>query len=327
MKTTTLARASQRAANRITQPAGIALVATAAATAGLAAFNAVQARRATRANPATGEFVSVDGVKLHYIAEGEGPTIVLLHGNAVTAEDWTASGVFAKLVKTNRVIAFDRPGFGHSERPRSTVWTPSAQARLITKALQAIGEDRVTVVGHSFGTLVALALAAEKRELVFSLVLIGGYYYPTARVDVAFAAPPAIPVLGDVIRYTSSPLLGRAFQPAAEKQMFAPAKVSEGWRTQFPLELALRPSQIRAAAADAAIMIPAAAALHRKLPQVATTIIAGDGDKVVDHQAHSERFAGELPGSELLIVPGAGHMVHHTAAGKVAEAIRKRASA
>ncbi len=315
--------ASRERSWRSSSPALFAAAASATATIGLAGLNAIRARRATQANPPSGEFVTVREVELHYLARGEGPTIVLLHGNAVMLEDWLASGIFNTLAKTHRVIAFDRPGFGHSDRPRSTVWTPVAQAQLIAEALKALGEDEVTLVGHSFGATVALALALEQPDLVSSLVLIGGYYYPSARLDVVIAAPPAVPVVGDVIRYTASPLLGAAAKPAMERKMFAPAPVSAGWQKQFPFEMTLRPSQIRAAAADAALMIPAAAALAKRLPslRVPLTIIAGNSDQVVDAEAQSSRVARETSASELLLVEGAGHMVHHTATERVAAAI------
>jgi len=328
MAATTIDPSAAEGSARISRSAMFALAASTAA-AGLAGFNAVRARRATRAHPPLGEFVTVEGVRLHYVARGAGPTVVLLHGNGVMIEDWLASGVFDALTATNRVIAFDRPGFGHSERPRTTVWTPSAQARLIAEALKMLGEDEVTVVGHSFGTLVALALAAEHRAQVSSLVLIAGYFYPSARADVLLAAPPAVPVVGDVLRYTASPLLGAALRPGMEKQMFAPAPVSRGWRTEFPFEMSLRPSQIRAAAADAALMIPAAAALAEQLPdlRLPVTIIAGTGDKIVDHRAQSSRLAGDMAGSELLLIGDAGHMVHHAAPVRIAGAITARAAA
>jgi pimeloyl-ACP methyl ester carboxylesterase len=309
---------------RFSRPALFALAASATATAGLAAFNIVRARQATETNPPLGEFIAVDGVDLHYLAQGSGAAVLLLHGNGTSIEDWVASGVLGSLANSHRVLAFDRPGFGHSSRPRSTLWTPVAQARLIAKALDKLGEKKVTVVGHSFGTLVALALAAKRPDLVTSLVLIAGYYHPSARIAVAFAAPPALPVVGDVIRYTASPLVGAAAKPAMEKQMFAPAPVSKGWREQFPFAMTLRPGQIRAAAADAALMIPAAAALAERRPKsgLPLTIIAGRGDKVVDQESQSARLAEEMEGSELLLIEGAGHMVHHTASKKVVDAIK-----
>ncbi|MGZ8346526.1 MAG: alpha/beta fold hydrolase, partial [Allosphingosinicella sp.] len=176
----------------------------AAAALGAAAFNGIRTRRAQARNPALGCVIEVDGVDLHYLEKGTGPLVVLLHGNGTMIEDWVASGIFERLAETHRVIAFDRPGFGHSSRPRSVVWTPAAQARLIASALSSLGAPRATVVGHSFGTMVAVALGLNHPDMVGSLVLIAGYYYPSARLDAVLAAPPAIPVVGDAIRFTLS---------------------------------------------------------------------------------------------------------------------------
>jgi pimeloyl-ACP methyl ester carboxylesterase len=303
---------------------GLGAAGAAAAAAGAALYNAAGARKAEEANPPLGSFVEVDGVRLHYLEKGAGPLVVLLHGNATMIEDWLAAGIFDALAKTNRVIAFDRPGFGHSDRPRSTIWTPAAQARLIAAALVRKGESSpATIVGHSFGTLVASELGLRHPELVRALVLIAGYYYPSARPDAVLAAPPAIPIVGDAIRYTVSPLLGAAMKRSMEAQMFAPAPVSAGWKQRFPFEMTLRPSQIRASAAEAALMVPASASLAARLAELRrpVTIIAGDGDKVVSTSGQSQRLARALPGSELVIVEAAGHMVHHSAPERVAAAI------
>jgi pimeloyl-ACP methyl ester carboxylesterase len=300
----------------------------AGAAAGAAAvYNSSRARQADRANPPEGQFVEVDGVRLHYLTRGTGPLVVLLHGNGTMIQDWLASGVVDKLAATHRVVAFDRPGFGHSERPRTVIWTPAAQAGLIAAALRSLGEGPATVVGHSFGTLVALSLALDHPEAVSKLVLIGGYYYPSFRADALLGAPPAIPVIGDVIRHTVSPLLGRALKPVTERHMFAPAPVSEGWREDFPFAMTLRPRQIRAAAAEAGMMVPAAAALAPRIAELTTklTVIAGKDDKVVDAASQSGRLAAEVPGSELSLVDGAGHMVHHSATDFVVAAIARGA--
>jgi pimeloyl-ACP methyl ester carboxylesterase len=294
-----------------------------AAAMGAAAFNAIRARRAEDSNPPIGSFVEADGVRLHYLERGTGPLIVLLHGNGTMIEDWLASGVFEALARTNRVIAFDRPGFGHSERPRSTVWTPAAQARLIAAALAAMGEGAATIVGHSFGTMVAAELCLGHPERVSALVLVGGYYYPSVRADAALAAPAAIPVVGDAMRYTVSPLVAAAMKRSMEAQIFAPAPVSAGWKAQFPFEMTLRPSQIRAASAEAALTVAGAASLAPRLGAltVPVTLVAGKGDKVVSTGDQSVRLAGTLAGSELRLVEGAGHMVHHSATGEVVRAI------
>lgn len=299
----------------------------AAAAAGLAAYNIAKTRRVEAENPPTGAFVEIDGVRLHYLEQGKGSPIVLLHGNGATAEDWTASGLFDQLAGSHRVIAFDRPGFGHSDRPRSTIWTPRAQARLIARALEQLGVEQPLVVGHSFGTLVTLALALDHPESVGGIVLIGGYFYGTVRADALLTAPPAIPVIGDVMRFTVSPLIAQAVSPLAAKKIFHPAPVSEKF-DDFPIELAFRPSQIRAEAAEAGMMIPAAATLNNRLEELnlPVTIIAGAGDKMVFPGPQSARLHDALPQSRLHMIDGAGHMVHYTATDQVAAAIQEAAA-
>ena len=156
-------------------------VATAASLAAMTAYNIYRARKAEREHPPTGRFVTVDGVRLHYIEKGEGPPVVLLHGNVVTAEDFRTSGVLELLARRHRVIAFDRPGFGYSDRPHGSAWSARAQADLLRDALVVLGIKRPVVLGHSWGAAVALALALNHPDDVRGLVLLSGYYYPTLR--------------------------------------------------------------------------------------------------------------------------------------------------
>jgi pimeloyl-ACP methyl ester carboxylesterase len=162
------------------------------------------AQKAERRNPPLGRFITVNGVRLHYVERGTGIPLVLLHGNGSMIEDFQSSGLIDLAAKKYRVIAIDRPGFGYSERPRSTVWTPEAQADLIAAALKKIGVPSAIILGHSWGTLVALALAMKYPQEVQALVLASGYYYPNARADVVILSPPAIPLIGDVLSYTLS---------------------------------------------------------------------------------------------------------------------------
>ncbi|WP_309244031.1 alpha/beta fold hydrolase, partial [Caballeronia sp. EK] len=127
----------------------------------------------------------------------------------MTLQDGLCSGLFDRLAERHRVIAFDRPGFGYSERPRDRLWTSLAQARLFHQAFNALNLQSPVVLGHSWGTLVALDLAVEFPANVRGLMLVSGYYYPSARLDAAISAPAAIPLLGDAMRYTVSPVSAR----------------------------------------------------------------------------------------------------------------------
>jgi pimeloyl-ACP methyl ester carboxylesterase len=292
-----------------------------------ALLNARRARNAERANPPLGKFIDVNGVRLHYIERGSGEPLVLLHGNGTMAQDFLTSGLIDEAAKTYRVIAFDRPGYGHSSRPRFRIWTPTAQARLIHDALAKLGISQAIVLGHSWGAIVATRLALNHPNMVKSLVLTSGYYYPTVRADVLTQSWPAIPVVGDLLRYTVGPWLGRAMWPQMTRRMFGPQPVTPNFQA-LSKELATRPSQMRAAAAESLLMVPSAFAARRKYRRLSmpVIIVAGEEDRIANIHRQSERLHQEIPGSKLLRVPGAGHMVHQTANDEVMTAITEAAA-
>lgn len=288
-----------------------------------AAYNRGKTKKAEACTPRIGSFVRVDGTPLHYVRAGSGPRVLLLHGNGVMLQDWLASGVFDELSKTNEVIAIDRPGFGYSGRPRSVIWTPQAQATAIAKALRQLRFTGATVVGHSLGGLVALALGLDHPEVVSRLVLVSGYYFPTPRADLVLNSLPAIPVVGDILRHTISPITTRAMMPHVEKMMFAPQAVSERWKDNFPSDMIARPSQVRALAADSALAIPATICLSKRYAslRIPTTIVSGDRDKIVRYEGQAQRLHATIPGSEFVLLKGFGHMVHYTAREAILDAI------
>lgn len=304
--------------------ASTALLAGAAVLGAAALWNNARARRAEREHPPSGRFIEVDGIRLHYLERGAGPPVVLLHGNVVSAEDYAWSGVLDLVANGHRVVAFDRPGFGYSDRPHGKLWTPGAQADLLRRAFAQLGLERPVVVGHSWGTQAALALALDHPDAIGGLVLLSGYYKPTARIDVPLSAPPAIPVIGDVMRYTVAPLFGSAMLPINLKAMFAPQAVPERFSHNFPYGFPVRPGQIRAEAQDAVTMVPGAAAMRSQYSdlRLPVTIMAGIDDQIVDADNQSVWFHHMVAGSELQLVPGAGHMVHYAVPEQVAAAIR-----
>jgi pimeloyl-ACP methyl ester carboxylesterase len=301
-------------------------VGAAAALGAAALYNRKQAQDAERRYPPIGRFLEVDGVRLHYIEQGQGDPLVLIHGNGTMIQDFTVSGLVDRLAERYRVIVIDRPGYGYSARPR-LLWTPRAHARLFQKALAQLGVEQATLYGHSWGTLVAVALALEAPSLVRGLVLGSGYYFPTLRADTFLLSPPAIPVIGDAMRYTISPLVARAILPGTIKRVFQPAPVPERFEREFPKALMLRPLQLRAAAEDAALMTPSAMALegHYRELTMPVTIITGADDQIADVGRQSARLHQELPHSELIVLPGLGHMIHHLTPDAVAVAIDRTA--
>jgi len=308
-------------------PYAVAAAATVGALAISALVNRHLAKSAENDNPPAGRFLEVNGVRLHYVERGSGAPLVLLHGNGSMIQDFETSGLIDLAAKNHRVIVFDRPGFGHSDRPRNVVWTPAAQAELINSALHRLDVSHAIVLGHSWGASVAVALALKYPKLVQGLVLASGYYYPTLRPDVVALSAPAVPLVGDILGHTLSPIVSRVMWPLLMAKIFGPRSVPRKFEG-FPKEMALRPSQIRASAAESALMIPDAFHFrdeyaNLKMPVV---IIAGEKDRLIDIDKQSARLHSDVSQSKFHRVPGTGHMIHQTATGLVMSAIDEVAS-
>lgn len=299
-----------------------ALLATALGLAGLGLLNQLSARLAERRHPPKGRFLTVDGIRLHYTDRGEGSPVVLIHGNAVSGDDWETSLISPILSRSHRVVAFDRPGFGHSDRPRGRSWTADAQADLLHAALRRLGVERPVLVGHSWGTLAALAMAERHSSDVAGLVLVSGYYFESMQLDALQAGVGVSPVLGDLLRNTIVPVLGWLQTPFLKRILFDPAPVPPRFHKAYSPAMALRPSQLRATFGDGALMIPGVSRLrpHYRELRLPVVILAGDGDKVVA-LGQAERLQAALPHASLRIVRGAGHMVHHLAQREVVHAV------
>ena len=93
-----------------------------------------------------GRIVEVDHIRLHLLDRGPvadrgRPPVVVLHGNGSLIQDPLSSGLVDQLAQEHRVIVFDRPGYGHSERPRGRAWTPEAQAEQRIKDILRAAES------------------------------------------------------------------------------------------------------------------------------------------------------------------------------------------
>src|SRR5215213_7653660 len=311
-----VARAAVRHGNKVVQHTSKAVRQT------RKAVQALEAEQVHRPRP-LGRFVEVDGVRVQYIARGKGRPVVLIHGNGTMAEDFVICGLLDQLAKHYRVIALDRPGFGHTDRPRFRVWTASAQAHLVHRVLERLNVERPVIVGHSWGTLVALALAVGGWRELRGLVLLSGYYYPTRRADVALSAPLAIPGVGDAARSLVPQAVGHLLAPQAFRHVFWPQAVPARFKAQFPVEITIDPVQQRASAEDTATLNTAAALLqpHYSGLRVPVAIITGNMDAIVDARGHSCRLHQQVSESTLTILPGQGHMIHYSARPQIGRAV------
>jgi 2-hydroxy-6-oxo-octa-2,4-dienoate hydrolase len=124
--------------------------------------------------PEIGETIDANGVKTNYLEAGAGPPVVLVHGSGpgVTAyANWRL--VIPALSERFRVIAPDMVGFGFSERPDGADYSVQTWADQVVGLLDALGLDKASIVGNSFGGAIALKVASQHPDRVDKLVLMG----------------------------------------------------------------------------------------------------------------------------------------------------------
>jgi pimeloyl-ACP methyl ester carboxylesterase len=113
----------------------------------------------------------VDGLALHYVVQGRGPAVILLHGLGGFAESWRHN--IDALATRATVYAIDLPGFGRSAKPR-TLYRLSYFARAVHGFMQALGIAQASLVGHSLGGSVAVTYALTHPTRVERLALLAG---------------------------------------------------------------------------------------------------------------------------------------------------------
>ena len=126
------------------------------------------------AHTQVGKYVDVGGLKTFYIEKGEGPTIVLMHGCSVAIDSqvtWFKN--IDALAERFRVIAFDQPGFGHTDMPHEGHFLfREERTRHAINFLDALGLDTVILVGHSEGAYMGTRIAIQQPDRVARLVVV-----------------------------------------------------------------------------------------------------------------------------------------------------------
>jgi pimeloyl-ACP methyl ester carboxylesterase len=280
-----------------------------------AAFTYLYARTIERRFPPTGRFVEVDGCRLHYREEGpnEEPargTVVLLHGASSNLVE-SMLGLGGSLSQSYRVLAFDRPGHGWSGRkPGLSEAEPARQAVLIAGALRQLGVRNAVIVGHSWSGTIIPHLALDHADVTGAILVLSGITSPwpggyigwyrrliASRAGWLFMRTLAVPVL-------------LMLRPSMKRKTFRPQAAPPGIVTEGFIPLAFRPRTYEANMQDFAVMYDAVLRQSMRYREIRlpVTVVAGDRDEIVWTDLHSVSFAREVPGAELILMPGIGHM-------------------
>jgi pimeloyl-ACP methyl ester carboxylesterase len=300
----------------------IGVVAAAATSLGVARLEA--------AHPPTGQFVEVQGVRLHVAvlglprnAPGAEPAIVLVHGASGNLEDMRLA-LGEKLAASHRVILIDRPGHGWSARPEcDDDASPARQAELVAGALEQLGVRRAILIGHSWGGAFATAYALAFPERTAGLVLLSAPTHPWPADPGWYNRLALLPYIGPLFVRTCVLPLGLLLAAGASRSVFEPQAVPEDYMRRAAILLVLRPKTFYSNARDLALL---EGFIRAQVPRYVdlrtpTVIISGDRDTMVSPQINARALAAILPRAKLVLLKDIGHMSHHAAPEVVAAAI------
>lgn len=271
--------------------------------------------------PAADRSVAVEGGRIAYLEDGPGEgargTVVLLHGAAGNAYD-PMEGFGRHLARAGfRVLAFDRPGYGNSERiAGGEAASPAFQARALGAALERIGTGPVILAGHSWSGALALRMALDRPQQVAGLVLVAPVAMPLPPVPLPWWAGLALkPPVTWLLTQTIAVPLGLGFFPDLGRRVFRPEPPVEGYVAASRAPLILRPGPALANIQDLAGL---PAALAEQAPRYGTlrvpsVIVAGDADPIVVTRLQADPLSREIPGARRVVLPGRGHMLTYTA--------------
>lgn len=286
-------------------------------------------KRAMASHPPEGQILMVDGHRVHAVVLGPDQPradVVLIHGASGNTRDFTHD-LAHQLAQTYRVIVFDRPGLGYTDRINKTGATLQQQVGLLSQAAVQLGADKPIVVGQSYGGSVALAWSVYHPDRLSALVLLAAAsqtwesgldtYYTV--LSNRWLGPLVIPYL---TAYVHDERVNMEL-----KAIFSPQQPPKGYDEHIGAGLTLRRDSLRANALQRAnlkeeirAMIPEYGSI-----QVPTEILHGDADMTVGLHIHSVPLSQQIPDAQLTVLPGIGHMPQHASKPQIITAIDRAA--
>lgn len=288
---------------------------------GLATLALWTDRRVNAAVPPVGRFVELPDSRLHVVDQGSGPVLLLVHGLGGQLRHFTY-GLVPLLAQRFRVIAVDRPGSGHSTRVPGASASLEHQADTLVTLLDRLGVGRATVVGHSLGGAISLALALRHPARVNGLALIAPLTH-----EPEDGLPPCFrgldirsPALRRFVAWTFALPVFIARSQTILNYVFSPEAVPRDMPKRGGGLLSLKPAQFIASSTDLGAIeasLPGQVAAYATL-RTPVHMLYGRGDKVLSPATQGQAFVQAVPHTKLTLVNG-GHMlpvtqVHATAA-------------
>ena len=253
----------------------------------------------------TDDYLDLDGLRLHYVAAGDGEPVVLLHGWPTSSFLWR--NVMPEIAKGNRVIALDLPGFGLSDKPLDVSYSFRYFDRVLSDAFDALGLESTSLAVHDLGGPVGLYWACQHTERLQRLALLNTLVYPEVSwAVVLFVAACRLPGIRSYVASPAGLRFAMRFGVADRRRLTdealanvqAPFVSRDARRALLKAGQNLSPKGFKEIAA--------------KLPSldVPVRVIYGERDRILPDVAKTmHRVQGDLPQTEVTVLADCGHFL------------------
>ncbi len=267
--------------------------------------------------PFTDRYIEIKGNLVHYVDEGAGPPLLLLHGNPTWS--FAYRGIIQRLSESFRCVALDYPGFGLSVARGGYDFRPASHAQIVESFVERLGLDGITLFGYDWGGPIGLWFAGRRPARIRALVLGNSWAWPATerrlRLFSALIGGPLAPLLVDRLN-----LFINVFLQGGVRRRKVSAAEMAAYRGPFPRGRR-RPMRVfpREIVASRAFLQEVESGLAR-LSDKPALITWADRD-VAFKEIELRRFETLFPRHRTVILRNTGHEIAEDAPDDIADAI------
>ena len=272
--------------------------------------------------PFESRWLEADGFRMHYIDEGSGQPLLMLHGNPTWS--FLYRNLISRLRQRFRCVAPDYPGFGLSDRPDGYGYTPAEHARVVARLVGELDLRELIVIGQDWGGPIGTWVATQNPERVSGSLFMNTWFWPAD--DYGFRAFSRVMSSRPLQRWiVERNFFVERIMPAGTTSKLAP-EVLDHYRRAQPTPEARRgvaefPRQIIASG-------PWLKELEASAPEALGTkpmsLIFGRKDRALGRRAVIKRWQRYFPEAELTELPRANHYLQEDAPEEIAGVIERR---
>lgn len=270
--------------------------------------------------PCESRFLELDGHLVHWVDEGEGPTLLLLHGNPTWS--FLYRHLIARLKDRFRCVALDYPGFGLSVARPGYDHLPASHLAVVERFVDAIGLQDFTPFVQDWAGAIGLGLAGRRPERIRALVIGNTMAWPVNDDPhfVRFSRLMGGPIGGFAIRHFNA--FVNVMIPAGTKRRSLTREEMGAYRR--PMATVARREATHVFPREIVGSTPFLAEVASTLPRLAqkpALLCWGDKD-VAFREKELKRMQALFPKARTLPLPGSGHFVQEDAPDEIAAALR-----